>query len=400
MQTDLTIILNTHMPYVLGSGNLFEEPENWLFEAITETYIPLLTALQEWKPERYPGKKIILCMTPCLLNQLINCKERYMRYLRIMQKIAVFETERTKSQALYNKYERWSGDLSEESMQCLHQSASIYLKRIDDALYFVENNDFVDFLKKIAEAKLSHVELWTSSPNHNFLPFFDKKTSNYFIRRGVDLFSEAFDRPPDGFWLPECAFRPGIEEGLLRAGIRQTALTPHAIEVYHPEIKSGVYRHGDLRLLIHDFRLAAHIWKTELDTFPSNPVYREFYRDMGLDVTENYFEDAEVDILASQHRAVWTGIKYHAITGYKTELGSKRIYSHEVAKSQAIVDAKAFFQILDAKRDLAYDRKNFILAFDTELFGHWWHEGVFWLECVMNNDFSETKKAYAYDKHP
>ena len=389
MQTDLTIILNTHMPYVLGRGSLFEEPENWLFEAITETYIPLLNALQEWKPERHSGKKIILCITPCLLNQLINCKERYIQYLLIMQKISVFEMERTQTEASYNRYEKWSSDLSEESMRCLRQSASIYLKRIDDALNFVANNEFVDVLKKITQTKSSHVELWTSSPNHNFLPFFDKKTSSYFIRRGVDLFEEAFNRPPDGFWLPECAFRPGIEEGLLTAGIRQTALTPHAIEVYHPEIKSGVYRHGDLQLLIHDFRLAAHIWKTELDTLPSNPVYREFYRDMGLDVSENYFKDAGIDIPASPHRAVWTGIKYHAITGYKTELGTKKIYNHALAKSQSLADAKSFFKILDTKRDLVYDNKSFILAFDTELFGHWWHEGISWLEYVLDHDLGE-----------
>lgn len=391
MQTKLTVILNTHMPYVLGHGDVFEEPENWLFEAITETYIPLFKTLHEWKPDRCQGKKIILCMTPCLLNQLMNCKERYTRYLRIMQKMAEFETERTKSESMYKKYEKWSSDLSEDAMRCLHQSANIYLRRINDALHFVGNNDFVDFLKRIVETKSPHVELWTSSPNHNFLPFFDKKTSSYFIRRGVDLFTEAFNRPPDGFWLPECAFRPGIEEGLLSAGIRQTALTPHAIEVYHPEIKSGVYRHGDLQLLIHDFRIAAHIWKTELDTLPSNPVYREFYRDMGLDVAASYFEDAEIDIPAAQHRAVWTGIKYHAITGYKTELGSKKIYDHEAAKKQCIADAKAFFEILDAKRDLVYDRKSFILAFDTELFGHWWHEGVFWLGYVLNHDYGEIK---------
>lgn len=392
MPTDLTIILNTHMPYVLGRGNVFEEPENWLFEAITETYIPLLSALQEWKPERHAGKKLILCITPCLLDQLVNCKERYIKYLLIMQKIAFFEMERTQTEASYNRYEKWSGELPEESMRCLRQSADIYLKRINDALDFVGKNEFVDVLKKIAETKSSHVELWTSSPNHNFLPFFDKKTSNYFIQRGVDLFAQAFNRPPDGFWLPECAFRPGIEEGLLKAGVRQTALTPHAIEVYHPDIKSGVYRHGDLQLLIHDFRLAAHIWKTELDTLPSNPVYREFYRDMGLDVSESYFKDADIDIPASQHRAVWTGIKYHAITGYKTELGAKKIYSHDLARSQSLADAKSFFEILDTKRDFVYDGKSFILAFDTELFGHWWHEGISWLEYVLNHDLGETEK--------
>jgi 1,4-alpha-glucan branching enzyme len=380
------------MPHVLGEGNLFEEPENWLFEAITETYIPLFRVLSNWKPEFYKGKKIVFSMTPCLFNQLINCKDRYIEYLLIMQKLATFETVRTQTAAQYNKYQKWSVEWTEDEMYNINQSAHLYLQRINDALNFMENHDLVTFLKNLINHKLSHVELWTSSPNHNFLPFFESKTTDYFIQRGVDLFTNVFNRAPDGFWLPECAFQPGIEKGLLKAGIRKTALTPHAIEVYHPDIKSGIYQHGELQLLIHDFRLASHIWKSELDTLPSNPVYREFYRDMGLDVTPDYFEAAGVKISKSRRSGIWTGIKYHAITGYKTDLGEKEMYVPEAAHLQTIADAKRFFEILDGKRDLVYDRKNFILAFDTELFGHWWHEGISWLEHTLNQDLSEPKK--------
>ena len=391
MQTDLTVILNTHMPYVLGDGHIFEEPENWLFEAITETYIPLFRVLDRWDPRRNDGKKIIFSITPCLLSQLIDCKDRYTEYLLIMQKIAAFETERTQSAALYNRYEKWGGDLSAEDMCNLNRSAHLYLSRINDALDFIQDNDFVHFLKKIMNRNSSGMEFWTSSPNHNFLPFFEKKTADYFIQRGVDRFVDVFNRKPDGFWLPECAFLPGIEEGLLKAGVRQTALTPHAVEAYHADIKSGIYRFGDLQVLIHDFRLGVHIWKTDIDTLPSNPVYREFYRDMGLDVVSNYYQDAGIDISHWRRSAAWTGIKYHAITGYKVELGSKKIYSAEAAELQVTCDAKAFFDILNEKRGYTYDQKSFILAFDTELFGHWWHEGISWLGQVLDYDAAQNK---------
>lgn len=388
MQTNLTIIFNTHMPHVISTGELFDEPENWLFEAITETYIPLFRVLANWDHKLYQGKKVIFSMTPCLFNQLANCKDRYIEYLKIMQKIAIAETERSLTSSMFTQYERWNNTYTDEQMQNINDSAHWYLKRINDSLDFMKNHDIVEFLKDLVSNKSSHIELWTSTPDHNFLPFFEKKTSDYFIQRGVDLFTEVFGRQPDGFWLPECAFRPGVEDGLIKAGIRQTALTPHAIEVYHPEIKSGLYQHGDLKLLVHDYRLAMHIWKTEFDTFPSNHIYREFYRDMGFDVAATYFDEIGVKIPEKRRGKVWTGIKYHASTDGKRGLGYKNTYDIAAARKQVIADAATFYDVLEKKRDLVYDRKNFILAFDTELFGHWWHEGVFWLENVLNHDLT------------
>src|SRR5687768_5867613 len=86
------LLLNTHMPQVLGQGPLFDEPENWLFEALTETYIPLFRMLERGAGRRFPGR-IILSFTPCLLHQLEACGERYVGYLRILQRIATFELE-------------------------------------------------------------------------------------------------------------------------------------------------------------------------------------------------------------------------------------------------------------------------------------------------------------------
>ncbi|MCW3108743.1 MAG: glycogen branching enzyme2C GH-57-type2C archaeal [Segetibacter sp.] len=388
MQTDITIILNTHMPYVLGKGQIFDEPENWLFEAITETYIPLFQALSRWDSKYFAGKKIILSMTPCLVNQLTSCKERYVEYLLIMQKIAFFEIERTQKLSLFKKYEKWGKEFSEQELKLFNQSAHFYLQRINDSLDFMSKHDLVEFLKNLLENRLSHIELWTSSPDHNFLPFFEKKTSDYLIKRGVELFSDVFNRAPDGFWLPECAFRPGVEDGLVKAGIHQTALTTHAIGVFHPDVKSGVYQHGDLRLLIHDYRLSMHIWKTPIDTLPSHPIYREFYRDIGMDVVPEYFDNLGITLPPKRRGAVWTGMKYHACTGKDVELHEKNIYDLAAAREQVLADVPKFIQILETKRDLVYDRKTFIMAFDTELFGHWWHEGVNWLENLLQYDLS------------
>ena len=293
---EITLILNTHMPYVLSKGNLFDEPENWLFEAITETYIPLFETLNNWKVEDYSGKKIILSLTPCLLEQLQTCKPRYHEYLKLMQKIALFEVERTQQIDLYNKYQKHPQALTNNELSLIHKSAQHYLKRISHCLDFIEQHDFIPYIRKILTRNRHHLEVWTSTPNHNFLPFYQKNTAKHFIQSGIKKFEDILSHKADGFWLPECAFMPGLEEMLIEAGVKKTALVPSAIESYHPEIKSGLYKFKQLELLIHDFRLSMHVWQAPKDTLPSNPVYREFYRDMGLDVTADYFKDLNINI--------------------------------------------------------------------------------------------------------
>nr|WP_324259716.1 hypothetical protein [Cellvibrio fontiphilus] len=384
MNKNITIILNTHMPYVLGGDRIFDEPENWLFEAITETYIPLINALGAWKPDNTQGKKIIFSLTPCLMEQLSKCKPRYLEYLDIMQKIVFFELERAKNGALYDRYEHHPKHFTSTQLRLIETTAAHYLIRINNAIEFMRSHDLLQEIKRVAIQKPDHIELWTSSPNHNFLPFFNDVSSTHFIRRGIELFEEHFAQKPSGFWLPECAFSPGLEDIFIDAGVRKIAVTPHCIGVHHTDIKSGHYQHKDLELLVHDYRIAMHIWKSELDTLPANPIYREFYRDMGKDVKPQYFTDLGLNLPKAEQGGIWTGLKYFAGTGHQVPLGEKNLYNLESAQQQLREDVPRFIEILDQKRDFTYDRSNFVLAFDTELFGHWWHEGVDWLQHLLN----------------
>lgn len=392
MNTELTLILNTHMPYVLGQGDIFREPENWLFEAITETYIPLFLVLSRWREDDFAGKKIVLSMTPCLFRQLLSCRERYLAYLDVMHKITAFEVERTANLTLYNRYQRYPQALNDEQLGLLHTSAQAYFRRINDARDFMANHDLIPFLKKLLNNQLSHVEVWTSTPNHNFLPFFSPQNQSQFVRRGVELFRQVFEREPDGMWLPECAYKPGVEKALLENGVTQTSVALPAVEPYHEQLKSGVYHYGDLKLLVQDFRIGQKVWQAAVDTLPSNPVYREFYRDIGFDLTREYFSDVGVDLphVDGKPKQVWTGVKYFAKATADVDLGYKPLYDWAQAEQQARTDARRFVEFLDTKREHVYDHKHFIAAFDTELFGHWWHEGITWLEQLLKEDFTRS----------
>ena len=386
---EVVFIMNTHMPYVLTDGPIFQEKENWLFEAITETYIPLFKALEKWDPVAQPGKRIVFSMTPCLFNQLVEGKERYLAYLDVMEKIGRYELQRTSSFAEYNRFLNHKVELSWEELGHVHQTAQNYLSRIRESRKFWADLDVAAYLNKLFTDKKEGVEAWTSSPFHNFLPFFEGKTADYFVRRGKEEFEKVFDRSPDGFWMPECAFMPGTEKYFIKHGIGATALTVPGIGAYTGTDRSGIYQHNGLNIYAHDYRLAMYLWKAPDTTFPSDASYREFYRDIGLDVSNDYFDHIGVTVHRGKSGLAWTGYKYFAITSPSAGLGEKRIYVPGEANAKVSRQVKEFDRILERNRALSNDERTFIFAFDTELFGHWWHEGVDWLSDMLQYQFTD-----------
>ena len=73
----LSIVLHTHMPYVEGFGT-WPFGEEWLWEAIATSYLPLLDVLEE-----HPGR-MTLSLTPVLCDQLEapGVLERCLAFLR------------------------------------------------------------------------------------------------------------------------------------------------------------------------------------------------------------------------------------------------------------------------------------------------------------------------------
>ena len=74
MTGTFAFMLHSHIPYCRKSG-VWPAGEEWLFEAMNETYIPLLSILREFQQH---GKKprIMIGIVPILAEQL---KDRYMR---------------------------------------------------------------------------------------------------------------------------------------------------------------------------------------------------------------------------------------------------------------------------------------------------------------------------------
>src|SRR5690242_2602589 len=92
----LSLVLHCHLPYVRHPEHERFLEENWLFEAITETYIPLIDLLGRWAAEGV-NARMTLSLTPTLCSMLLDpvLRQRYERYLDGLIELAEKETHRT-----------------------------------------------------------------------------------------------------------------------------------------------------------------------------------------------------------------------------------------------------------------------------------------------------------------
>src|SRR6516165_6601503 len=93
----LALILHAHLPFVRHPEHEHFIEEEWLFEAITETYIPLLRLMQRLVDDGVPFK-LTTSITPTLCTMLQDqlLRERYARHLDLLIDLAARERKRNR----------------------------------------------------------------------------------------------------------------------------------------------------------------------------------------------------------------------------------------------------------------------------------------------------------------
>ena len=79
----VSFVLHAHLPFIHHPESDDYLEESWLYEAISETYIPLLTNFQKLVDEGVDFR-ITMSMTPPLLSMLDNklLQKKYIKYLK------------------------------------------------------------------------------------------------------------------------------------------------------------------------------------------------------------------------------------------------------------------------------------------------------------------------------
>lgn len=365
----LSIVLHAHLPYVRHPEHPSFFEENWLFEAITECYIPLIGVLDRLQKDNI-DYRLTLSLSPPLITMLRDelLQSRYLKHLNSLIELAEKEILRTRSTPQYQKLAR------------LYRR--FFLTTLDTYQNHYHGDLLTAFIKHQATGKL---ELITSAATHGFLPLLSisETAVRNQINIGIDTFQSNMGFRPNGLWLPECAYYPGLEIILKEAGIQYFFVDTHSILNASQPPKNGIYAPLDcgngVAAFARDPESSQQVWSSK-EGYPGDFDYREYYRDIGFDRELDYIAPY---ILEGSIRTN-TGIKYHRVTG---ENLPKDIYNPKAASAKAELHAQDFInkrqQQIDALLGDIDKPPHIVAPYDAELFGHWWFEGPHWLENVL-----------------
>jgi 1,4-alpha-glucan branching enzyme len=319
----LSIVLHSHMPYVEGFDT-WPFGEEWLWEAVATVYLPLLDVLD--------GAPVTVGLTPVLCDQLEaldgDAGNRFRTFLTEMRPLVHRLDAEQLEGAAADELRRAAGDYE------------------------------LDFRGGLVEAfaQLRGVELWTSSATHAVLPLLATESGlRLQIGAGVASHLERFTGWDGGFWLPECAYAPGLERALTEHGVRAFCVDQTdwlglgSLDNLEP-VRTAA---GPVAVPI-DWETVSLVWSATAG-YPTSADYRAYTRRTEHDLRP------------------WN------VAG--------DVYDHEAGAALAREHARDFVSKVGARLDAYRSRRGrpglVCCALDTELLGHWWYEGVGWLRAVI-----------------
>lgn len=370
------LVLHGHMPYVLHHG-VWPHGEDWLYEAAAETYLPLISVIEECC-DLNARPRITIGLTPVLLEQLAHehFKKGFTAYLedRCEQALAdkrYFEREGQAHPAwLASRWENFYNDLSEQ------------YSRIDC--------DIPGAFKNLANE--GAVELLTSAATHGYMPLLLEDSSIHSqVRAGLNSSERILGFRPKGIWLPEGAYRPaghwapaiewgcrdwrrGIDELVAEEGLTHFFVDDHMLTngggFDRPSVHRPVWVDGNggrsrsMAAFARDPYICKQVWCGFVG-YPADGVYLEFHKRQGPR----------------------RGLRYWKVTNCKSDLGSKDFYYPDDVPGKVYEQSQHFCG--EVKRRLYEYRQQtgkngvVVACFDAELFGHWWFEGPAFLRNVL-----------------
>jgi 1,4-alpha-glucan branching enzyme len=360
----LALILHAHLPFVRHPEHEHFLEETWLFEAITETYVPLLHMMRRLVREKVPFR-ITFSITPTLCAMLQDevLRERYVRHIDQLIDLAARERKR-------NRHD-----------QQLRELSSFYFEMFSETRRLFVEEWKCDLLAVFRQLRdMGALEIIASAATHAVLPLHSQKAARAQILIGRDLHVESFHADPAGFWLPECAYAPELEAALQEANVRWFVVDAHGLLFGNPRPRAAIYAPcytpAGPAAFARDRDSSRQVWSAE-EGYPGDPAYREFYRDIGFDLPLEHLGPV------ARGARKFSGVKYHRITGSGAE---KELYDRAAAEEAAEKHAAHFLAERVAQFRQAgalFNNPVLVVPFDAELFGHWWFEGPRFLELFI-----------------
>ena len=382
MSEAFAFVLHSHLPYARGAGR-WPHGEEWVHEAILGTYLPLLVTLHDLRTAEVPYR-LTLGLTPVLLEQLADRDVIHRAIEYVDDQIKRAETDRTTL-----------ADAGRREIAAFY--ASLY--RSLGSSYVVRfERDIVGAFADLAAT--GHVEILTSAATHGYLPLLDEPSVHLQLETGRRTSRRLLGVEPTGIWLPECAYRPGLERileahgfthfftdaelilgrSIARGRMRRSTRERHrsgaglatvatieqppaqgtnATDVFRPYLVAD----SDVAVIARHPLVSGQVWSAHRG-YPGDPHYREFHR-----------KDER------------SGLRYWRVTDVSTGLHEKAEYAPALAAARVRTHTAHFIDLVRSELDAGRARTGhdgmLVVTFDSELFGHWWFEGVDWLGGVL-----------------
>jgi 1,4-alpha-glucan branching enzyme len=398
----LNVTLHAHLPYVVNHGS-WPHGIEWLLEAAAETYLPLLRAFDRLDRDNI-ALQCNLNLSPILLEQLAHpvFRAEFPHYLD--RKITAARED-----------ESFFLSMGEHTYA---ETARFWQSFFTEALQQFEalNRDIVAGFRSLADRGI--LEIITCAATHGYMPLLGTDESlRAQIRVAVATHEKHLGQRPRGIWAPECGYRPaglwsypvapegateppsfpriGIEQALSESSLEFFFVDTHLVQesarihspyeflrrsagnanrdddsfhpsddrrLYHPFYVEGAYSNREaVTIFTRDPRTGLQVWSGE-NGYPGDENYLDF------------------------HKKRWPGgHRYWRVTGPRVDMADKQPYSPSAAAARILQHASHFVDLVYQALSPGFnDSVPPVLCspFDAELFGHWWFEGVAWLETV------------------
>ena len=350
--------------------------ENWFFEAMAETYLPVVQMLFRLEEKGIPGT-LNLSVSSALLAMLTDrlLLEKFTRHLHMQERL--LEKERV----------RFAAD--PERLPVI----DFYARRQRSLIDYWEricNCEIVPSLKRLSDC--GKLTLLTCVGTHPFLPAYQSDVPAIRLQLGVTVkaFEKAFGFRPRGLWLPECGYFVGLDSILAEFGFEYFFLETHGVLLAKPAPKYGVFAPiktpAGLYCMGREQSSSMEVWSRKTG-YPGHPEYREFFKDIAYEREPDYLGD----YFMAGSTPIETGLKYYRITGSEDKLVYRPWNALRLAEDHArLFIANREATVTELLPKMEGNKVSILCPYDAELFGHWWFEGPSFIEKLFERAASSN----------
>jgi 1,4-alpha-glucan branching enzyme len=333
------LVVHSHLPWLAHHGS-WPVGEEWLYQAWAHSYFPVVDLLERYAAQ---GKRDVLTLgvTPVLAAQLDDpyCLRAFHDWLGNWQLRADFAAT------------RWTDPLLKDLAAAEHQASAKALGDFETKW----RHGFSPVLRGLVDNGV--IELLGGPAMHPFQPLLDPRIRRFSLETGLSDTQHRIGHRPAGIWAPECGYSPGMEEGYAAAGVQRFLVDGPAL--HGDTAAARTVGDSDVVCFGRDLEVTYRVWSPKAG-YPGDPVYRDFH--------------------TYDHPS---GLKPSRVTGKNVPPEQKRPYEPELAAAAVQRHAADFVDTVVRRLRSLPGRGLVVAAYDTELFGHWWHEGPAWLDAVL-----------------